>query len=89
MNPSTALEALDPSAVDVLRGRSLLTTQEWSDADLTAVRDVARAFASSMAMGRSRASKTTKSFPSPFILRKWSGEASVMGALYGKSLEDC
>ena len=50
---------------------------------------MARALAWSMAMGRWRASNTTKSFPSPFILRKWRGEASVMGALDGKSPRDC
>jgi knotted carbamoyltransferase YgeW len=36
---------LDGHALDALLGRSLLTTQEWSDADLSSVRAVARSLA--------------------------------------------
>ena len=43
MDPRSVLEELDPEAVAALLGRSLMTTQEWSDADLATVRDVARA----------------------------------------------
>jgi len=40
-----AAAQLDAHALDALLGRSLLTTQEWSDADLASVRAVARALA--------------------------------------------
>ena len=65
------------------------STISWSQPMPVLRSAMARAFASSMASERFRASNTTKSFPSPFILRKWRGEASGMEALYGKSLEDC
>jgi len=39
------LQTLDQDALDALFGRSLLTTQEWSTADLASVRAVARALA--------------------------------------------
>ena len=37
--------SLDQGSLDALIGRSLLTTQDWSTADLAAVRDIARALA--------------------------------------------
>ena len=40
-----ALRSLDRAALDALLGRSLLTTQEWSTADLATVRNLARALA--------------------------------------------
>ena len=57
------------------------STISWSQPMPVLRSAMARAFASSMAMGLRRASNTTKSFPSPFILRKWRGEASVMTGL--------
>ena len=44
--------------------------------------------ASSRASGRARASSTTKSLPSPFILRKGVAAASVMAGLYGERVAE-
>ncbi len=45
-NPPPVTALLDGHDVDALLGRSLLTTQEWSDSDLSTARAVARALAS-------------------------------------------
>ena len=45
MSHAPSLQSLDQDALDSLFGRSLLTTQEWSTADLASVRHVARALA--------------------------------------------
>lgn len=44
LDVEAAVGVLDQPALDRLRGQSLLTTQEWSTAHLSAVRDLARAF---------------------------------------------
>lgn len=45
MSNVQTLQPLDQNALDAIFGRSLLTTQEWSTADLASVRLVARALA--------------------------------------------
>ena len=45
MSHTSTASLLDGHVLDALLGRSLLTTQEWSDADLASVRAVARALA--------------------------------------------
>ncbi|MFW2332935.1 knotted carbamoyltransferase YgeW [Ilumatobacter sp.] len=45
MNQIETAALLDGHALDALLGRSLLTTQEWSDADLASVRAIARSLA--------------------------------------------
>ena len=45
MSNVQTLQPLDQNALDAVFGRSLLTTQEWSTADLASVRLVARALA--------------------------------------------
>jgi len=45
VSPRDLLQALDQPALDAIHRRSLLTTQQWSDADLATVRSLARTLA--------------------------------------------
>ena len=59
-----ARRSLDQDALDAVFGRSLLTTQEWSTADLASVRVVARASPTSIVEAFARRSARTSS-PGP------------------------
>ena len=58
------------------------STITWSQPMPVLRSAMARAFASSMEMARERASSTTKSLPSPFILRKGSAPVWVISGGY-------
>lgn len=85
MSPIELLQSLDQTALDAVYKRSLLTTQQWSDADLAAVRSLARTLA-----GFDRAGVSTALCPdelawavffdqSTRTKSAWSGAAARLG----------
>jgi len=85
VSPIELLQSLDQTALDAVYKRSLLTTQQWSDADLAAVRSLARTLA-----GFDRAGVSTALCPdelawavffdqSTRTKSAWSGAAARLG----------
>jgi len=85
VSPIELLQSLDQTALDAIYKRSLLTTQQWSDTDLAAVRSLARTLA-----GFDRAGVSTALCPhelawavffdqSTRTKSAWSGAAARLG----------